>query len=208
MDWSFMFFRYYNVMLWIWFLLVFTFFGVSGVIVWIFRYSIQARYWEFRWPEKVVKVIIHYPNRSYTEHVRLIPEKDTFNILDKEYLWSEENVISASDQFQTGLKLVVNGIDYEYDTTKLITKKRSRHPQIHYFYNNPDPIMYDTTQHKIRTTAKELGEFHENQLVAQFLMVEEVTKLVMIMLIALGIIGIIMVAALYGIGLLNGWWKR
>lgn len=128
------------------FLLIGTIIIVSGVVLFFIREKLRGLYYTWRWPERTLKVCIHYlPSPLYKVYWRLIPSKGQFDIGEHIYRYDERGVIKQNDILGEERKgdyfIRVGGIEYKIDISK-ITQEKGSFPEIHYPYNVPEPFDY------------------------------------------------------------------
>lgn len=188
----------WGIRIWIWiYFLISTAVFISIIIYW-YREKIRRKFYEMRFPEKIIRVIIHYKGGLYHEFWRLIPDYDSFSIMGKSYYYNEKNIIRDNDIFADSnrLKLKVDGKEYNLDNVYKIRHKQKPYPELHYFYNNPNPINF-YKDIDIDMNSKQLEMFQENDLFKKLLTLTEERNMLMIIIVisiinALGITFIIL----------------
>lgn len=183
-----------GVRLWIWLYLAISFFGFMGVIAYLKRELIRKIFYEMRFPEKIIKVVIHYQTGLFHEFYRLIPNEDSFNILGKTYNYNDKAIIRDNEIFAVKnqsetVTINVDGKKYNFTKRFLIKPKLKPYPEIHYFYNIPNPIEFKYALKKIDFTASQLEAFKQNDLWKKLLTLEgEKSLLVVILFLTVGCI--------------------
>lgn len=199
--------------------LIWIFFFVAllcgiGVIIYWKREQIKANYLKWRFPEKVLKVIIHYPSGMYRTFWRLIPDDDQFILDGKTYHFNDRFTEKENDFYiQKKEKFLIVKItesdgtikEYMLDDRYKIKKKDARFPEVHYFDNVPTPINFRAYDVRgLKFTGQELEEFRKARLFEELLTLEG-KKNLMLILIILGVGNLIL--GLVNLGKLMGWIK-
>jgi len=178
-----------RVFVWAFFLLSF----VCGIIVLLYwqREKIKEKYYKIRWPEKVIKVIIHYPGGLYQSFWRLIPDRDDFSIEGKRYTYSDKTILKENDfyvQNRGGVLIaIIEGKQYNLDDKLKIKAKNKSWPEVHFIDNVPTPINFkEIDKSEIKFSGKDMADFKEARLFEELLTLEG-KKNLMIILIILGV---------------------
>jgi hypothetical protein len=135
-------------------LLIWIFFGMSvlcGLIVLTYwkREVIKEKYYKIRFPEKVIKIILHYKGTTkFRTFWRLIPDKRDFSLNGKRYLYDDKQILKENDFYiyEKDKMLVarIEGIEYNLDDKYRINKsRRDNWPEIHYFSDCPFAISFN-----------------------------------------------------------------
>lgn len=198
---------YYGVRLFIWLYLMISMTAFFGGVIYWYRDKIKYHYWKFRFPEKIIRIIIHYPNHIYKECYRLIPTDDSFIVDDLTYFFSDKEIIKSNDFYsrKDGNRkeyIIIDGINYEIDEALSIKRRKENIPEIHYYFNNPKPIAFEFTKTGEDFTATDLTDFKRNTLFQQLLTLED-TKTILIILIVLVVVNILM--SIFIIAKQQGW---
>jgi len=160
----------------------------SLLVIFVYRERIKKKYYEIRFPEMLLKVVIHYHNNKYREYWRLIPEDFLLQIGEKRYEFSDSASIKPTDTFgflkDDKVFVTVEGKTYEYDKKMQIHKRFNKYPEIHYFYNVPSPLIFDIENKELKFTGAELETFKENDLFTKLLTLSQTNSLIMFCLIA------------------------
>jgi hypothetical protein len=179
----------------IWIIFLFGNLSVLGAVIYWYREAIRKKYYMFRFPEKLLKVIIHYPSNQYKEFWRVIPEDAIFTLDGNTYEYSEPNVIKENEFYLRKEKdkeyISVEGKKYDFDEIAKIKKRKGFFPEIHYYYNAPKPIFFDYNHKKVDLTARQTTDFKVNDLFSKLLSLEG-EKQLLIFIIILGIINALM----------------
>jgi len=206
---GFMELSWLGVRIWIWLYLGFSVIALGGVAIYLFREIIRKQYYKIRFPEKLIKVIIHYKTNFYKVYWRIIPDTDTFNIDNKHYSFESKLIKNPDDVFAktekgTGLILVIDDKKYKIDNLLKIKTRFEKYPEIHYFFNCPNPINFDLSNTKIDFSSKQLKEFKENDLFTKLLTLDSQGSLMFIVLVATIVSGLI---SLFMLARDMGWLK-
>jgi len=109
---------WFGVRIWIWLYLLLSIVLGGVVALYFYRETIKRKYYEIRFPEKVLKVIIHYKNNMYNVYWRLVPDDNIFRIAGKDYSFDNKTIQKENDFFTRGtkpnLKIVVDSKEYDY----------------------------------------------------------------------------------------------
>lgn len=184
---GFMELTWLGVRVWIWLYLGFSILGLGVVAIYFFKEWIRKQYYKIRFPEKLLRVVIHYKSQHFKVYWRIMPDTDTFRIDGKNYAYNDKSILNPNDVFVkhigTELKLGIAGKFYNVDDLLKIKNRWQNYPELHYFYNCPNPINFDLSNKKIDFTSKQLKEFKENDLFAKLLTLDTQSKLLFIVLI-------------------------
>lgn len=195
-----------GVRLFIWFYFLISIISFSSIIIYYYREKIRSRYYNFRFPEKVIKVTIHYPNNQFKEFVRLIPTDSYFILEGFRYCYSDPRVINDNEFFAQGDKnrniVSVQGKKYELQDLGIIKKRKNVMSEIHYFFNNPKPIIFDCKKENLILSSEELTLFKDNDLFAKLLTLET-EKALLIFCLILGVINILV--SVFILAKIMGW---
>lgn len=182
------------------FIWIFLFISIGlfiGVLIYFFREKIKEKYLKIRWPERVIRIIIHHPGSQYfNEYWRLIPDREDFTIGNKTYLYSDPAVIKKNESYayqdKDLLKIKVWGKEYILDKNYKIRQRWERWPEIHYIDGVPNPIdFYNIIDSNIKFTSRDLELFKENDLFQKLLTLQG-EKAIMVMLIIMTFINLIL----------------
>lgn len=184
---------YFGIRLWIWLYLFGSLFGLVFIIIWFNRERIRGAYYRLRWPEKTLKVIMHYKSGFYKIYWRLIPDNELFKVDKKAYLYDESQVRKEDDFYiarekqkspmllivesmlttttKKGKELIHIGDTKEYEFNKLfcIQQKGKKYAEIHYIFNYPYPINFDVSKAELKFSAESLAKFQEADLLTKLL---------------------------------------
>jgi hypothetical protein len=191
--------------IWIFFLLSLLIFGY--IIWYFFGENIKGWVLRIRSPQRVIKLLIHYPGGYYRTYWRLIPDDHIFKIDKKLYLY-DQNVITKDHEFYvaTGVRphpmiLVVKDLftktikgkeffhigdteEYEFNKMFMIKERFSAWPELHYVYNAPQPLDFNVKTDKVDFSSASLAEFHETDMIGKLLRLKY-ESMMMIFLIVL-----------------------
>lgn len=178
---------FYGARLWIWLLFLFSVIAFIGIVLFFFREKIKETWYKVRHPEKVIKVIMHYPNNMFKIFWRLIPVDKQFSINKLNYLYNDKIIERQNDIYakktENALILIIEGKKYKLDDFHKIKNRWSKYPEIHYFFNCPNPISYNSKDYKIDITSNQFSELKENDLVSKLLSLSDQDKMLMMLLI-------------------------
>lgn len=202
--------QFLGIRVFIWVFLAVSFLMLIGILLYYFREKIQEKYIKYRFPEKVIKVIIHFPgSQYYKEYWRMIPDKEDFSIGKNTYLFSDSAIIKQNDTYaynsENSLKIRVDDREYNLSKNYRIKRKDKRWSEIHYTYAIPNPINFkDITGTEIKFTSRDLELFKENDLFQKLLtLTGEKNMLMFLMILVIGNL----FATLFIIAKLMGWIK-
>lgn len=195
--------RVWNIALWIWFYFFIQVVMIIGIMIYLFRERVRKTYYKVRFPEKLIKVVVHYKTGQYREYWRVIPDEKTFSVGGKRYEFSDKSLIKENEFFTVNEtdKTIIKAGNKKYlleDELK-IKKRRGKYPEIHYFYNVPSPIRFDYSGKDIKLSSAQLEEFQENDLFKKLLTLREEQRLLLFILIIsmIGALASILVALKY-----------
>lgn len=188
-----------GVKLWIWIYFICSLSFMLGTIAYFLREKIRRKYYYIRYPEKLVKVVIHYKNNLFKVYWRLIPKRNQFVLLGHIYHYSDKNILKTNDIFSymknenMTIKILDTNKKGKIDTAKykeynirpnLITKNRwDSFGELHYYYNISEPLSFDINKKKIEFSGEELKQFEENDLFQKMLTLEDEKRLIKIVII-------------------------
>jgi len=195
-----------GVRLWIWLYLLFSIAAFSIILFKFFKERIKKKYYEWRFPEKLLKVVMHYKSGYFKEFWRLIPDTEEFIIEGKIYKFSDKKVLKDNDFYvrkkENNLYAVIDGKEYNInDRHKLIYRWRS-YPEIHYFFNIPAPIDFDMSEQALEFSSKQLQEFKDNDLFSKLLTMDT-EKTMLLFILILGILNALITAVI--LAKIMGW---
>lgn len=195
-----------GIRVWIWLYLLLSILLFIGVLIYFFRERIRKKYLEIRFPEKLLKVVIHYKGGYYKEFWRLIPIDDYFELEGIRYNYDDKKILKENDWFvrKKGEEkyITVEGKQYSYKKIFGIKNRWKSYPELHYFYNCPVPIKYEMTKKDIEITANQLKQVAENDLFQKLLRLEGEKQIMMILLI-LGVANALL--SLFIVAKMMGW---
>ena len=198
----------WGIRIWILILFALSILTLIGGLIYYYRWSILRKYHEFRFPEKVVEIFIHFKGGLYKKYYRLIPDDNVFKIDGKTYCYADEAIQRANDFFirsdDVGFYCYVEGKRYNIDQYKTISRTKKSYSELHYFYNIPTPLMYNFQNKELNFYATDLDKFQENDLFGKLLSLADQNMLIMICII-IGVINCI--ATFFIIAKLMGWIK-
>ncbi|HJZ24281.1 MAG TPA: hypothetical protein VJ201_07535 [Candidatus Babeliales bacterium] len=137
-------------------------------------------------PERTIKVCVHYPNNRIRYFWRLIPKIKRFNIQNKVYFF-DDKFLKTTDLYAVEHKgktvMEVEGRSYELDSSKFVKGRFDRYPEIHYFYDYPQPISFDFKSSKAKITSEELQIMQDNDLFHKLLSLSDQNKMLLFILV-------------------------
>lgn len=164
---------YWGVRLWIWLYLLLSILLVGVVALYWYRETIRRTYYQIRFPEKLLKVIIHYKNNYFKEYYRLIPDDKMFILESKSYQFDDKNILKDNDFFvrkkEARLIAKIDGKEYNINNKLKLIKKWRSYAEIHYYFNVPTPIDFDMSKKALAFSSKQLQDFKDNDLFAKLL---------------------------------------
>lgn len=202
-----------GVRAWIFFYFIGSFFGCSGIILYYFREWIKKQYYSVAFPEKLIKIIVHYDSNLFNVYWRLIPDSKILDKIEgKKYHFDIKRLIKPNKLYaiESGKKHKFKIDDKTYTYEEKAEKRFSRfmYPEIHYFFNNPNPIIYEDKKDKIEISSYDLNELTDADLFGKLLRLAQEERLLMIILIIVILILILCAVSVFGVGKLVGWWAQ
>ena len=183
---------WFDIRWWIW--LYFAFSVLMGVFIGIYwhREKLKKFYYLARFPERIIKMFIHYETGLYNVYWRLIPDDDIFKINQKIYEFNDKNVLKENNFFADKRKnnktiIKVDGNEYNFEDLALIKSKVGKYPEIHYFYNNPKSLDFNLTDEDLKFSSKQMHDFEQNDLFTKLLTLSQERSTMMILMIISGI---------------------
>lgn len=125
--------------------------------------------------EKTIKIVIIYPTACYTFHWELLPKENQYKIDGKRYIHDDKAIIRSKFGF-------VN--------------------EMHFFYNCPQPIIYESKTQKLKFNSEQLELMKENDLFVKLLSLQterNMMMLLMILIIINSVISVIIVLKQFGV---------
>jgi len=175
------------------------------ITIFFFRNKIKKKYYELRYPEKLIKVILHYKSGMFKEYWRIIPDDNIIKAENKYYSFSDTQLLNVATNETLAkridkkdyMNITIDGNTYQLSEKHLLKKRFRHYPEIHYLFNVPAPIAFNIKNKKIELSAKQLEEFNENNLFAKLLSADmEKNMLRLLFLIVVGnIIGTVFIIA-------------
>ena len=181
-----------------------------GVILYWKREFFRKKYYSIRFPEKVIRVVIHYKTGLYRVFYRIIPHDDLFRLEKGLYYYDKDVVRKEHDIFvakgrgkdEDSKILVVKNIftksvkgkdkvkfgdteEYDYQEYFQIKEKGKKYPEIHYMHRVPNPISFDFEHKKLDFSSTQLKDFKDNDLLQKLLAMKGQKSLMMLMFLAI-----------------------
>lgn len=192
-----------------WLYLIMSIMLCFGVLIYIRREWIKEKYLKIRFPEKVIKIVIHYPGTQwFSVFWRLIPDKPNFILAGKTYLFDDETIIKQNDFYaikkDDSFKVKVDGITYDLNTNFKVRKRGQPYPELHYIWNVPEPLDFKLSTEQIEMASTQLDKFINNDLFTKLLTMQGEKSMIMFLMI-LGAVNLL--GTLFVISKLMGWLK-
>jgi len=194
-----------------WVLLYFLFSVIVGIGVAVYwkREQIIKLYFQTRFPEKVIKIVIHYKSGMYNCYWRLIPDNNLFKVNGLTYEFNDKEVLKENNFFslkQNNKKTIINlkGKKYYFEDLALINEKGRKWSELHYFYNNPKPLSFDFTNEDLNFTSKQMTDFEQNDLFTKLLTLNDEKKTMMILIV---MVGFNLFVTIFIVAKMMGWLK-
>lgn len=182
----------------IWIQLFITVILLSVTTIRFFWETIKGKAFKTFYPERAIKCVIHYPNSMVKYVWRLLPDNNLLKIGKGKYIYSDTESQKLKDKFvltdktnKEEQKVLIDGVEYNFKTLCLCKKRFDDVPEIHYIYNNPLPIDFNsyikrkkdgTTE--LDFTSSQLEQIKNNDLFAKLLALdfeENMFKLLLVM---------------------------
>jgi Lhr-like helicase len=200
--------KVWGVSLLIWIMFFISILTGLGILLYWNREKLKFHYYTLRYPERTIKVVMHYKNNQFKEFWRLIPPKDTFEIEGKQYSYSDKGLLRENEFFAEQKKEDIifkfEGKEYIIKSDKILKKRGRIYPEIHYFFGYPLPLDFDITKKDIDFNTEQLTIFKENDLFVKLLTLDD-TNMKILLLFVVCIINLL--ASLFIIAKLMGWIK-
>lgn len=184
-----------GVRLWLWLYFAISFLVLIGAFMYWFREWIKFKLYKFRFPEKILRVIIHYKSNQYRTYYRVIPDRNTFVIEGKSYNFDDKNIVKNNDFYVDDNIIKIDKKQYKFNEIYGIKARKDSIMEIHYWYNDPSPLQFNFEDNSIEFNSKQLQDFKENDLFAKLLTLAEeknmLRLLFIISIINLGAIGFV-----------------
>ena len=198
-----------GIKLWIWIYFLFSILAGATIAGIYFKEQIKGKYYKIRFPEKVIKIFLHYNTNLYKVFWRLVPENNFFEMENGRYLFDSETVLKENDFFATKDKrdktiIKLEGNKYEFEKLMMIKQKGEKYPEVHYFYGNPRPLNFNLSDKELTFSAKDMSEFEKNDLFVKLLTLSQERQTIFIVMI---ISGLNLLATMFIIAKMMGWIK-
>jgi len=198
-----------GIKLWIWIYFLFSILAGATIAGIYFKEQIKGKYYKIRFPEKVIKIFLHYNTNLYKVFWRLVPENNFFEMENGRYLFDSETVLKENDFFATKDKrdktiIKLEGNKYEFEKLMMIKQKGEKYPEVHYFYGNPRPLSFNLSDKELTFSAKDMSEFEKNDLFVKLLTLSQERQTMFIVMI---ISGLNLLATMFIIAKMMGWIK-
>jgi len=180
----------FGVRLWIWVYFFASTLMASGSFLYFYREWLRLKYYEFRFPEKLVKCIIHYKSGLYRVYWRVVPDDKQFMIDSKNYHYSDKNVLKENDFYaikdKTEFPIVtIKKKKYYLNELYAIKLRKHKYMELHYWFNSPSPINFNFDKKNIDFNSSQLQSFKDNDLFAKLLTLETEKKMIALMMLGI-----------------------
>lgn len=223
---SFMYSIVFGVPIWLW---LYFFLGLGVLIFAVFFVGdgiekIRGTYYRIRFPQRLIRVLIHYPTNYYRVFWRLIPDNFIFKIKKKDYIYDPDLITAEDDLFiarqknKPDMLLVINNIltqtkkgkeifkignttEYEVNKFFKIREKGKKYSELHYFYNVPQPIQFDYKHKSLDLSSSSLEQLKQNDLFVKLLRLKSekmIFTLIMILMIVNTAVSMFIMAKMMG----------
>lgn len=172
----------FGVRIWVWLIFLIGIGIGTGAIVYYFRERLLGKYYQIRYPEKAFKAVIHYPGGLYKEYWRLIPKDQTLDIDNLPYRFNREKLeIKDGDTILDSL----GSDDEKYITNfkRRIQNRSNKFQELHYFYNNMEPLEFKNTGIDASMTSDQWSKFVKNDLLGKLLTLNQQGTLILLILL-------------------------
>ena len=204
----------------LWFLIwlgLFSLLAIGVVICIINRHKIKKWFYNIKYPHKIIKAQIHYPNNKHENLIRLLPIDNEIKDDKELYFFHQDDMskhIDMHDKFafkkKNDEKVYFRHVDkeskkecdYVLDLSVLHKEYDKDIPEIHYFAGCPNPIIFDFDKKTLDLSSKQLDEFKQNDLVSKLLRLSDELNLLMIILI---VVCVTLLGVLFIIAKMQGW---
>lgn len=173
---------------------VFMWYIIIGGLL-IFLTLIAIAFWEktktifyrlFK-PERVFKIILHYPNSMYKRFYRIIPDNNLVKCKGGIYIYDSKLFEKGKDiDDKERYKLDLEGKEYTYNKDAEVKTKSLKDVELHYFYGIPNPIIFKTSDEQqaiADLSTKELEAIKKNDLFLKLLSLEQQEKMMTIIIL-------------------------
>jgi len=183
--------------LYLWITLVCAF----GVYLWWNREFIRQKYYEIRFPERIILISIIYPGNWIKRFYRLIPNRDTFSFGGEEYLYNDAAILKNNNWYTTTDKkdkLIARIPDlsgagekeYFIDDYLKLKKKGRSYPELWFKDGCPFPIDFQKSEQVsgLKINTQGLSKLHNSTTINQIYssIAESGIIIVVLILTALG----------------------
>lgn len=177
---------------WIWLYFLGSILLGLGVIAYMNREKLLKKYYMFRFPEKIIKIIIHYKSNRYRVYWRVIPDTNFFKLHGNTYNYDDVSVQKENDFFimEKGKEFPIVRVkdgkevkEYYLNEYYSLKERKDKFLEIHYWYNDPNPISFNFDQRLLDLNSKQLQTFKDNDLFTKLLTLETEKKMLMFLFI-------------------------
>lgn len=164
-----------------WLYLFLAILGAGGIFAYWQREAIRKFYYSLRFPERLIKIRMIYPNNNVNYFWRLIPDTTdkTFSLDGGTYDYNDETILKNNSWFayrehKTEGRLIVRVSDKEYflDDLLKIKNRWERWPEMTYKFGCPFPVDYNSTKtteanNEITFNASDLEKLKKSTILTQ-----------------------------------------
>lgn len=197
-----------RLVFWLYLLASLVFFVV--ILLYWNREKIFAAYIKIRWPERVIRIRIIYPGNRYNVYYRLIPDDGNIKVRNQVYFFRDDEILKKDDKYikydakEPDIMIAtIDGHDYHIDKALRLKTVGDRWPELHYIFNNPEPIQYNVTG-KVGLSATLADQWVKNTLIEKFLTLKQ-EQMTLIFLIIMGAAN--MAISAFMLSKMMGWLK-
>jgi len=180
--------------LWIWLYFFISLIMVSGALAYFYREKIRYKYYMFRFPEKLVKLIIHYKSGLYRIYWRIIPADKQFMMDGKIYHFNDKNILKENNFYAIKDKsefplINIDNKKYRLNEIYGIKLRKTKHIELHYWFNNPSPIDFNFDRQRVDFNSSQLQSFKDNDLFTKLLTLSDEKRLMVLILVGIIVTG-------------------
>jgi hypothetical protein len=155
-----------------WFYLFLTLIAAGGIFAYHQRERIKKEWYAFRFPEKLLHVIMVYPGNYRRDFWRLIPEDSTFELDGGTYMFENSSILKNNTWYaykdkkaEGRLILKIEDKEYYLDDKLKLKSRWDKFPEIYYLYGCPFPVDWSKTREPVATTKDRNGEDIEKPII-------------------------------------------
>lgn len=189
----------FGVRLWVWLFFLVALGNTSAIIYVCFKDWFLKQYYLIRYPQKIFKAVIHYPNNLYKNYYRILCEEKYVFLDGGLYHINDNEIIKQSDFFVKEIGdnsyITIEGKKYNlYDEFK-IKHRWTKISELHYFFGNPNPFSFkdykeEKNKNIVNLSASQSKTFVKNQLFTKLFSLDDQNNLMKMLLIGLIILAV------------------